>query len=248
MRSCLHTSMLLVLVLSGAVGTSADQIDVPRLIEAVETGDKTTRIAALCELGDARHLAREAVPAIARALEDEDEEVRAEAVWALENLGIHAEGAVPALVRTLSNERLCDVATDALASIGRPAVRELIQALDDKSPLVRESAVCALARIGPSADQAVPRLIEVVRSDDKQLQTPAVLALARIGAAAKPALPLLHERLQSKDVQYRVEAAKALWEVNRERPGGSSRTAFKNRPRSQSCRARPGRVPRRRGQ
>jgi hypothetical protein len=117
---------------------------------------------------------------------------------------------------------------DALTRIGQAAVPSLVTLLDEPKAQVRAEAVLALARIGPEAQDAVPRLIELVKQDpDERVRKNAVRALGQIGPAAGPAVPLLIEQLR-----VMVDAAADGESPVRSAPGAGrpKRTTFETAP------------------
>ncbi|MHC4248405.1 MAG: HEAT repeat domain-containing protein [Planctomycetota bacterium] len=137
------------------------------------------REAAAEALSDIVPATADAVPPLARALTDSNEFVRSDAAHALHEMGALARPAVPALTRVLGGPdwTLRDAAARALAAIINPddvpldapkvsgldvtvAVLALAGALRDEEELVRDSAVDALADIGPRARAAESALAE----------------------------------------------------------------------------------------
>ncbi|HVX11619.1 MAG TPA: HEAT repeat domain-containing protein [Pirellulales bacterium] len=81
----------------------------------------------------------------------------------------------------------------SIASLGTAVVPGLIAASQDANPLVRRVAADALGRIGPRAEEAVPRLIELL--DDEHMGDAAAEALGGIGPASRAAVPKLVEAI-----------------------------------------------------
>ena len=71
-------------------------------------------------------------------------------------------------------------ATEAIVSIGAPAVPTLIQYLSDSSPEVRRWAATALGRIGPEAFEALESLRQAMRDSDVDVATAARQAIDQI--------------------------------------------------------------------
>jgi CubicO group peptidase (beta-lactamase class C family) len=86
-------------------------------------------------------------------------------------------------------------------------VRELIVALTDADPQVRENAALALGRIGPPAAAAIDPLVATFADRDIYLRGAAAVALGRIGEAAVPALT---RALRDANEDVRWSAAIAL--------------------------------------
>jgi HEAT repeat protein len=103
-----------------------------------------------------------------------------------------------------------------LGPAAKPALAELIKALDDPDKQVWSNSISAIAAIGPGAVDAVPKLLEAMESrrgrnfgrrDRSQGLVRAAYALTRIGDGAKPQL---FAALKSDDTGLRTGAAKAL--------------------------------------
>jgi HEAT repeat protein len=101
-------------------------------------------------------------------------------------------------------------------SEAKPAVPALIRALE--SPSKRESALHALAGIGPGAAEAVPVLIAGLRQwpDHSSARSVAAMALAAIGPAADSAL---HAAVTSPDIRISIWAHAALAKQQPENAG-----------------------------
>ena len=76
----------------------------------------------------------------------------------------------------------------------------LIQALKQEDCSSRVSAVCDLARMGPSSKEAVPALIEALEDRDWVVRVASITALGEIGSDARDAVPALIEALDKDDV------------------------------------------------
>ena len=64
--------------------------------------------------------------------------------------------------------------------MGKLAVPELVQALDDEDRDVRRYAARALGDIGPEAREAVPKLTNLLHDEDRLVRNASRKALARI--------------------------------------------------------------------
>lgn len=100
----------------------------------------------------------------------------------------------------LTRVTLPETAADALARIGEPALRPLIETLRDPNPQARLNAVRALSKMGPAAREAVPDLARLLRSDpDEQVRQNAARALGQIGPDAAEAIPALIEAMHAAE-------------------------------------------------
>ena len=103
------------------------------------------------------------------------------------------------------NENVRVDASTNLATIGKPAVPFLIEALKEKE--IRAVVTFILGRIGPNAKAAVPALIEEIKDEDKNVRARAVEALGKIGPET---MPTLLAALKDKEPIVRVRAVQAL--------------------------------------
>lgn len=94
------------------------------------------------------------------------------------------------------------VAADALSRIGKPAVPQLIAALQHPDPKVRRAATSVLARMGSEAKDAVPALIQLLEDENPSVRRCAAKTLGRIGPEAAEAVPaLVRALMDSPEVQ-----------------------------------------------
>jgi HEAT repeat protein/lysophospholipase L1-like esterase len=160
------------------LGTTVE--DVPRLVEALGSGDGYVVAFAAWSLGNLGGAAEAAVPALAQALSRED--TNAVVAAALARIGPAADGAVGVLVEALRSE----------------------------NPDRRWRAARTLGRIGPAAALAVPQLASALADPHNAVRLHAARALGRIGAAARPAAAALQRATGDRDEQVRREARQAL--------------------------------------
>jgi|GEM_PF-2911901 len=84
-----------------------------------------------------------------------------------------------------------ELAAEALARIGPPAVPSLVQALQHRDPQVRREATRVLMRMGPDAKAAAPELTQLLDDEDELVRKYAAKALGNIGPDAAVAVPAL---------------------------------------------------------
>lgn len=158
-------------------------------------------------------------------LKSEEPEVRYKAARSLQKLGPTAEPAIPPLIAALNDlgaptkydvqylgPRVRNAASDALASIGRPAVPALIKALRDKDPATRAMAADTLAKLGPVANTSFAELSRTLNDPESWIRDSAVAAIARVGAAPQVVVPLLEQKYRraDKDDYIRVSILESL--------------------------------------
>lgn len=183
----------------------------PELLELLTDRSEGVRVQAALALASVSGGA--AVPGLTRALGDKAPAVRAAAANALATLGPAAASACAQLHQRLK-DRHSDVRVASAKAVwmiqrnADAAVPVLIAALHE--PVSWEAAL-VLARVGPSASNAVPALIERLKRErvPRPLRETCVaaLALGQIGPASVPALiPILSH----SDPRARTSAALAL--------------------------------------
>jgi HEAT repeat protein len=139
--------VVLLCLVSGAIGLQKQLHSVADIIDELRTGDTGIKKKAAWALG--ANESRTAVSALVSALDDRHPDVRTLAAWALGE--IKDEDAIPALVQTLNDGDLLvrEMAVRALGEIGSPGItRDLLQMLDDSDPAIRATAVWSLGEIG----------------------------------------------------------------------------------------------------
>ena len=150
------------------------------------------------------------VPLWIQALESDDADVRLQAMEALAAIGPGAQEAVPVLLDQLTNRvfnrqeaaldsvdwMISSDASAALASIGRPAIPGLAEALTDKREWVRFDAGSALSRIGL---EAVPELIKALNHPELVVQLESARSLSRMGREASMAIAPLKKKRETTE-------------------------------------------------
>ncbi len=124
------------------------------------------------------------------------------------------------MIQRLGEERdmdVCERITEALVSIGEPAVADLI-ALVRKRDIVRaEFAVRALANIGTSAAETLASLLPTITHE--RTRNILVAVLAEMGPGAAPAVPVLAQMLdETLDDQLALYVVMALWSCDAAAP------------------------------
>ncbi|HFE64868.1 MAG TPA: alpha/beta fold hydrolase, partial [Caldithrix sp.] len=195
-----------------SLGNIKDKRAVEPLIVAINDSSQSVReraIEALGKLGDKR-----AFEPIIAVIDDENEYVRDEAVMALGKF--KDQRLIEALVSRLKDDGVIeDVglhAAEALAAIGEPAVRPLMNALNDSAALARENACIGLGIL--KDPRAIDILIHALQDEDSGVRYEASRALAKIG---EPAVEPLIAALKSENENARMGAAKALGAIKNPR-------------------------------
>lgn len=184
------------------LGEMGDDRCVEPVVRALRDGDWQVREAAIEAVG---MIGSPCVEPVVRLLRDWD--IRKAAIVALGK--IKDERVLEPLIGQLRNDEFNELATEALAEIGQPAVEKLVAALKDKDENVRKQAVIALGRIkDPAAGDA---LIEMLKDKDWFTRLTAAAALEQLhDERGREAIKPL---LQDPDlvVRMRVERILAAW-------------------------------------
>lgn len=154
--------------------------DVAALVEKVNGGAKKERLAALAELAKLGPAAAKAAPDLGRILYIPDD----------------AEVTVQAAA--------------ALAKIGKAGVPELVVALRDSRPFVRQQAMGALMRMGPLARPAEAYVAAGTHDPNAGVRVLAAAALGEMGSVKDDTLAALCRCLQDPAVLVRNQALAAL--------------------------------------
>ena len=174
----------------GWMGPSATPA-VPPLLELLD--DPDTAVAQL----SAEALGRiGVVPSLVETLAHESAARRRGAAYALGHMSTPPLKALPALLEVFQDgdEK---VRVEALLTVGGfgnamvPHLTQLVAALADPQPHVRDAAVAALTRAQPHSLPAVPLLVSQLGHERPEVVLTAARALGRFGLAAKPAIPAL---------------------------------------------------------
>jgi HEAT repeat protein len=134
-------------------------------------------------VGDPAHT--EAVRLLSEALADPDDGVRETAAAALCDFGV----------------------------AGRPAIPNLLRAIQDENAIVRRRVIRALGLVADhveSADVVVPALIAATEDSDEGVALQAMATLGEFGPLAAAALPALMSAIWTGDVRHRALAGVAL--------------------------------------
>jgi HEAT repeat protein len=165
----------------GRLGAEA-KAAVPVLAAALRDREAGVREQAALALGKIGHAAWTAAPGLGQALKDRDAGVRRQAARSLGELGPDAHAAVAPLLGALGEHDLHAEAFQALVKMGKPAVPDLVEALQDRSHYqLRLSAIAILGRLGPDAAAAVAPLSDLAEKEQyKSLRQAAQDALQKI--------------------------------------------------------------------
>jgi HEAT repeat protein len=143
-------------------------------------------------------LVREAAGVWVDGLKSDREPVRTAAARAINDIRPGPKVMVPLMEKALENAKpeVVEHVLNALATVGAPAVPNLIEALEHEK--VRPMVAYVLGRIGPQAEAATQALAELLGDANPATRREAAIALAKIGPAAKQAVPALIEAMETR--------------------------------------------------
>lgn len=155
---------------------------------------------------------------IVKLIEDLDSASKTKRLEAMRELGIRgaaAGDAIPALAKQLRRKEddEANQAGRALAQIGPAAVSEVVKALDDDSPAVRNRALLTLGTMGRDAGKACSLVARFLEHKDAKARLLAALVLGAMHEQAAPAGPLLETALRDKDPRVRFVASDSLFQI-----------------------------------
>ena len=159
--------------------------EVTEIIPELNSEDPMKRAEAVLKLGNLGEKAKASVPMLRERLGDNVKVIRKNAARSI--LNILPPGESFRVFSEALGEENTEIRSAAAGGLGEINVAEksgimalLIKTLQDKSPMVRSSAVRSLGSLGPDAESAVPRLIRLLYDTDVSVRMLAVNSLERI--------------------------------------------------------------------
>lgn len=195
---------------------------VPQLAQLVEddTEDLGIRIRATRLVGRLRASGRAALSALIQVIRHESpRDLRTAAIDAAVKVTDNPSEIISVLNELLASDDdalLRRVAATRLGQFGSQAsvaVADLVQALRDPEPRVRQSAANALGQIGPAA---LPHLEPLLDSDGREIRMRAIYSIGRMGTAAKSMVPRMQALRSDPDIGVAQAAAVALLRIHGE--------------------------------
>jgi HEAT repeat protein/S1-C subfamily serine protease len=186
------------------------------LVAATKDPDVNLRQAAVRALGRVGVNNKEAVlPEVTVLFGDTDRDVRLAAAEAMGNLTLTA-GDLGMLVPMLKHKEIEGRigAARAIGKIGpeaRTAIKPLIEALANSSPVLRKAVIDTLATFNADAKEAIADIEKCMRGGDKEVRKSALLALGNIGVESKIAVPAIADCC--KDYDLRKDAMATLVKI-----------------------------------
>jgi HEAT repeat protein len=160
----------------------------------------------------------EAVRVLLAALQSELPAVRQAALLGLKEIGPEAAQAVSAVIEKLGDrdEWVRGWAAQTLISIGRPAIPQLLQIVENSTGEVRRGAAFALAGIYPSRRVASPPLLKMMNDPEPALREQAIETLTAIHASDEAVIRAMKNALQDSDANVRQAATRALVQLGKD--------------------------------
>ncbi len=201
----------------------------------VDPADSPVRPAERPKPAEEPRASEERIAELIAQLSSDDGRVRGRAVYELGKIGPAAAPAVPALIAMLGDRlapiivpeedthgtQVSIVATNALVTIGEPAVEPLLRVLREKDPKrdVRDHAARALGKIGDPL--ALQPLLEALDHEKQPVRSAASSALGEMGEAAfRP----LADRLRHPSLRVQLGAIRGIVRINQAAISRTGRT------------------------
>ena len=123
-------------------------------------------------------------------LRSEKSQVRVEAADAMGAMKAEAKAAIPNLISALSEENFwaASAITDALSTIGAPAVPAVVDVLENGQGMVRVRAIMVLRGMGPTAKAAVPALRKALQDKTPRIRDLAAQILQELEGSGQKGL------------------------------------------------------------
>ena len=160
---------------------------------------------------DLQEIGEGAIPELIKALEDKNPEVCTGATIALSKIGYNV---VPFLIQALQNPSVKSLALDTFVLIGKEALPDLIETLEDNRSDLRSAAAEVLGRIGSEDPETIMVLWKLENSTRKFLtsnrQAFGQTNPTESARALENIIPALTEALQDSVPKVRANAADSL--------------------------------------
>lgn len=148
--------------------TPYSNLTLPALLDELQAGTPSQRMAALWELEERREEHAALAPAVLRCLRDRDEDLRGQALRTLAVLGAASDEVEAGVFMALrdKSDHVRIAAADAIAALGAQqpdTLDELALMLEDSNLAVISAAARALARFGPQAQHRTDLVLKALR-------------------------------------------------------------------------------------
>jgi len=184
-----------------ALGRIGDPVALPSLITMLQSDSDDLRqasVIALGQIGDSR-----AVEPLIGIYEDQAWGIRRAIIEALVNIG--KSGVTAPFIIALRDENTCQVTTEALVKIGKPAIQPLLDALADPNSI--EPALEALMKMGESAEQPLINVLK--RNKNGPLAKKTVEVWGR-NFRVSPLIVALRERIAVEETMNALENVRVM--------------------------------------
>ena len=128
----------------------------------------------------------------------------------INNISLIFASDISSLIKDLKDKDSAKDASYELAKIGKPAVPELIKALESNNKYSKRYAARTLREIGQDASGAIPALSKLLKDWDAQTRGYAVEALGKMLQQAEQVKPLLEKASKDWDKNVREKAKRAI--------------------------------------
>ncbi len=197
-----------------AIGPEA-RSTIPDLAQKLQGNDLQETWEAGTALGS---VGPDALRALVTALQNQLPAVRQAALSGIKEVGPEAAQAIPAVIEKLGDrdQWVRGWAAQALTSIGRPAIPQLLQTVENGIGETRRGAAYVLAGIYPSRRVASPALLKMMSDPEPASREQAIATLEAIHASDEAVIRAINNALQDSDADVRKAAASALAELGKD--------------------------------
>jgi HEAT repeat protein len=175
--------------------------------------ERKPKCAALYALGRMKGGSPEVLDKIRDCFNDTDWEVRLCAVEAATCLGRKAQSLIPAVAELLSDVAY-PVRAKVLLCLGSSRdityCADIVEALKDTAPSVREAAATALSTIGEEASDYAPQVYRLFNDKSSAVRATAIRCIASMCAMALNYAPVIGQMMNEEDTAVRIAAIEAL--------------------------------------
>ncbi|RJP66050.1 MAG: hypothetical protein C4539_12145 [Ignavibacteriales bacterium] len=145
------------------------------------------------------------------------DEEREKAVDNLESIKATDKETIAALINCLSDKNpfLVGRAVKALTKIGKPAIENLVSALQNEDESIRWGASIVFSKLGKEASPALPYLIEALKDKNENIRYCSAIALGNLETVSSPAVIEIQKLLFDSDDDVRWAAHFSLNKIEK---------------------------------
>ena len=128
----------------------------------------------------------------------------------INNVSLIFASDISSLIKDLKDKESAKDASYELAKIGKPAVPELIKALESRNKYQKRYAARAIREMGQAGSDAIPALEKLIKDRDTQTREYAVEALGNMVQQVDQVIPILKRARKDNNKDVRKKAKSAI--------------------------------------